>query len=84
MDWYLEPPLPTDKERWVEAKVSKWLDNMALTIDGEVVDVDLFDYLDIGKLAKELTVRAEALYDDMVTEAQVEAREARLESQQVY
>ena len=81
MDWYLEPPVPTGKERWVEDKVAKWLDNMALTIDGEVIDVDLFDYLDIGKLAKELTVRAEALYDDMVTEAQVEAREARLESQ---
>ena len=84
MDWYLEPPLPTGKERWVEDKVAKWLDNMALTIDGEVVGVDLFDYLDVGKLAKELTARAEALYDDMVTEAQVEAREARLESQRIY
>ena len=81
MDCNLEPPVPTDKERWVEDKVAKWLDNMTLIIDGEVVDVDLFDYLDVGKLAKELTRRAENLYDDMVTEAQVEAREARLESQ---
>lgn len=84
MDWNLEPPVPTGKEQWVEDKVAKWLDNMALTIEGEVVGVDLFDYLDVEKLSRELTRHAENLYDDMVTEAQVEAREARLESQRIY
>lgn len=62
MDWNLEPPVPTGKEQWVEDKVAKWLDNMALTIEGEVVGVDLFDYLDVEKLSREARLESQRIY----------------------
>lgn len=79
MDWNLEPPGLSAKEEWVEKKVDEWLENMGLFID-EVGGVDLFDYLDVDKLTKDLTERADELYEEMVGEAQIEAWEARQES----
>lgn len=73
MDYRLEPDPPSGKEMWVEEKVNEWFEKMDLTVDGESLEIALDLYIDFDKLEKELTVRAEQMYDDMVADAKIEA-----------
>lgn len=61
MDYMLEPPEPSRKERCVEAQVSAWLDN---PIKGaEEANLDIWDYIDWDKLEADFTKVAEDYYD---------------------
>lgn len=83
LDYRLEPDQPSQKEMWVENKVNEWFEKMDLTVDGESLEIALDLYIDFDKLEKELTARAEQMYEDMVADAKIEAylerEEARME-----
>lgn len=61
MDYMLEPPEPSRKERCVEAQVEDWLEN---PIKGaEEANLDILDYIDWAKLEADFYAVAEDYYD---------------------
>lgn len=84
MDYMLEPPELSAKEQWVESKVDEWVDEIERFIGTDVVGgkqpIDLYDFLDWGNLRRALYELADEQYEDMVSEAQIEAWEQRQES----
>ena len=61
MDYMLEPPEPSCKERCVEAQVEDWMDN---PIKGaEEANLNILDYVDFSKLEEDFTKVAEDYYD---------------------
>ena len=76
MDYRLEPPSPSERENWVENKVDAWIDEMTLMIDDDA-DVDLYEFINVDKLRDVLYDKADALYQDMIDGAEIEAWEAK-------
>ena len=61
MDYMLEPPEPSRKERCVEAQVEAWLED---PIKGaEEANLNIWDYVDFSKLEEDFTKVAEDYYD---------------------
>lgn len=61
MDWMLEPPEPSRKERCVEAQVEDWLENPVQGI--KEAGLYLEDYLDWDRLEADFIEVAEDYYD---------------------
>lgn len=61
MDYMLEPPEPSRKDRCVEAQVEAWLDDPIKGI--EEANLDLADYIDWAKLEADFYSVAEDYYD---------------------
>ena len=76
MDYRLEPPSPSERENWVENKVDAWIDEMTLMIDDDA-DVDLYEFINVDKLRDVLYDKEDALYQDMIDGAEIEAWEAK-------
>ena len=64
MDYMLEPPEPSHKERCIEAQVEDWLKNPVQGI--EDAGLDIADYLDWDKLEDDFIKVAEDNYDSYV------------------
>ena len=64
MDWMLEPPEPSHKERCIEAQVEDWMKNPLR--GAEEAGLDLEEYLDWGKLEADFAKVAEDYYDSYV------------------
>lgn len=88
MDYMLEPPELSAKERWVESKVDEWVDEIERFIGVDVAEcqqpIDLYEFINWGDLRRSLYELADELYEDMVSEAQIEAWEQRQESRWEY
>lgn len=64
MDWMLEPPEPSRKERYIEAQVEDWMKNPVQGIEDAVLDIA--DYLDCDRLEADFIKVAEDNYDSYV------------------